>query len=824
MKELLRLETDRVLVIWRDVVERPPSAVPGSHAPGRVVITPRRPGLESVRTVVEGVVATPPAGSLRLFEQRDYAVYACVAGGARTVRIAHRDPGVELGLGSEDGWRSTFGRVNFGSQIGRTAFTVLVDDRPELDFELEVFPSKLDYATDYENLLAEVQGVLTGLAFEYLRATFQLGLTFQAPRPTELEWLLLLQHVAGDLEKALRFIAARPIRGLAREPRLVHASRIRRIDPAVRAAVRRGRGSGPLLRREGHAPVRARLVEHQARPALDTPEHRWLAERIRQCRRRIGQLLRVELARPSTERRRRTVGELRALEARLAGLAELPPLAAAEDPPPPGFASLQLMGAPGYGEAYRLCMILALGLRIEAGAFRLSVKDLSELYEYWCYLVVLGIVSEETGARIDPARLVAVKRSGLHIELQRGRPVTVAFDQAGARSIEVTYNRLFGGPDSLIPQRPDILITFRDGHWPAMHLVLDAKYRVEAAPEYLASNDVSGPPQDALNVLHRYRDAIFDEQSSEGRPLRSVVESVALFPSSAGPEPFKRSRLWRSIDRIGIGAIPLLPGNLALLREWLRKALARGGWELADHSPRHAAIERSHDWQAAAALPVLIGVLRASDPQQHLDWIRDTRMYYLPKTDTQSRQFAAAKVALYSPARITGGPEPGAPGAVTHVADVQAIDVVLRREIATPWPPTRPDQLQVCYQLGRVEPLARPIVNRDAAGGRGQRMSSHRWSSMLALGRARELRELLLETEPEWRLIETLRARGVQFTFDPLRPGLVDADNPKGRAWFEVDLRRVRYAGASGFAAEDGVHPARLLADIAQASAFLLGD
>jgi predicted component of viral defense system (DUF524 family) len=820
MRELLRLETDRVLMIWRDAGSKPPSSVPGTHTPGRVAITPRRPGLTSIGTVVEGIAMTLPVVPLRIFEQRDYAIYARVGGDARTVQITHRDPNIQLAIGSEDDGRNAFGRVNFGSQIGRTVFTVLVDARPELELELEVLPTKLDYETDYQQVLAEVQSVLTGLAFEYMRATFQLGLEVKAPSSTELEWLLLLQHVVGDLENALRFIAARPVRGLTREPRLVHASRIRRVDSTVRAAVRRGRGSGPWLQRDGHAPIRSRLAEHKARPTLDTPEHRWLAEQLRQCRRRIGHLLRVELTRPPSERRRRTVDELKALEARLARLLDLEPLAAAEDPPPSGFASLQLIGAPGYREAYRQCMVLTLGLRIEGGPFRLSVKDLSELYEYWCYLAVLRILSEETRSPIDPASLVAVKRSGLRVMLQRGHPTTVAFNQADARRVEVTYNREFKGSDLLISQSPDILITFRDGHWPAMHLVLDAKYRVDASPEYVENNDVPGPPQDALNVLHRYRDAIFDGQSPDARPLRSVVEAVALFPSSAGPEQFKQARLWRTLDRIGVGAIPLLPGNLELLREWLRKALARGGWELADRSPRHAAIERAHDWRVAASLPVLIAVLRPQDPQQHLDWIRGSRMYYMPKTDTQTRQFMAAKIALYSPARLASSP---GPGSVTHVADVQSIDVVARSEISTPWPPTRGDQLQVCYQLGPVEALEHPILNRDATG-RGQRMSSHRWSSMLALRRAREIRELLLETEPEWRLLETLRSRGAAFLFDPLRPGLVDTDNPRGRAWFEIDARRARYAGASGFAIQDSTHPARFVTDIEQACAFLLGE
>src|SRR5262249_13469094 len=150
MKELLRLETDRVLVIWRDAGRRPPSFVPGSDARGSVAITPRRPGLAAVTTVVEGTATALPVVPLRIVEQRDYAIYARALGDARTVQIAHRDPSIELAIGSEDDGRSAFGRVNFGSQIGRTVFTVIVDDRPEFELEFEVVPTKLDYATDYE--------------------------------------------------------------------------------------------------------------------------------------------------------------------------------------------------------------------------------------------------------------------------------------------------------------------------------------------------------------------------------------------------------------------------------------------------------------------------------------------------------------------------------------------------------------------------------------------------------------------------------------------------------------------------------------------------
>jgi len=81
----------------------------------------------------------------------------------------------------------------------------------------------------------------------------------------------------------------------------------------------------------------------------------------------------------------------------------------------------------------------------------------------------------------------------------------------------------------------------------------------------------------------------------------------------------------------------------------------------------------------------------------------------------------------------------------------------------------------------------------------GQRFSSHRWTTGLALDRARRLEELLLETEPEWRLFEALKAMGIFFQLNPGPVKLIDPDNPSGRVWFELDGCNIRYGGSSGY-------------------------
>lgn len=768
---------------------------------GRLVVRPLREGLVFGAGTWRCEVPDAVAGRVdditgpRLFEQTDYTV--SVRSREAAVSVEHCDPTLLRDLRSFDNGRMVHGIINFGAHVGRSEFSLRVGGQPEFDFEVEVFPTKLDYASDYEQLLAEVQEILTGLVLEYLRSTFRLGLESAVPRATHLEWFILLRHVVDDLERALRRVASHPQRALTREPLEVQAHRVRRPDTSLRRAVLREWGRGRVVHLAGGLAVPGKLRERRARPTLDTPEHRWLASQLIRIRWRLAWLRLEEAKRAAADRRNRTLSEIDTLERRIAAMAQLEPMAEAAGDPPPGFASLQLLSAPGYREAYRSCLILSLGLYLAGGPVRLSLKDLSLLYEYWCFLALLRLVAEEMGQAIPVHQLIAAEQRGLRVLLQRGIEHAVVFHARGGRKITVTYNPRFQGQSLLVPQQPDMVLTFDDPAWPTVRLVLDAKYRIDGSPEYIDRYGSPGPPDDAVNVLHRYRDAILELDTSVAHsagPKRTVVQAAALFPYREEiTGAFRRSRLWEALERLGVGALPLLPGDTEYLSQWLRATLRRGGWALADRAIPHGLHERAWDWRAAASEPVLVGVLRSGDEARHLAWIERERMYYTPRAKRQRRQYFTKWVAIYIPTALRR------PGAVTHWAEVRAVEVVRRGDIRTPWSARRDvGELQVLYRLGEVRKLLRPIENRDASAGRS-RFSTHRWTSRLAIDRATQLEELFLETEPEWRLYEDLQASGVRFYLEPASPVLPDPEDPSGRAWFVTDLGRVRYRGAAGF-------------------------
>ena len=278
------------------------------------------------------------------------------------------------------------------------------------------------------------------------------------------------------------------------------------------------------------------------------------------------------------------------------------------------------------------------------------------------------------------------------------------------------------------------------------------------------------------------------------RPKRSVIQGAALYPFREElPGQFDASRLREALQRLGVGALPMLPGDTQHVRSWLRQILREGGWALSDRATGHVATERADDWRVAASQAVLIGVLRGQEPEAHLRWVIAQRTYYTPLRPTQRRQLAARWVAIYSPTVVPEG------GAVRHIAEVEGIGIQRRSAIATPWAPGRNgDEFQVVFRLGPVITRSRPIENRNERG-RADPFRQHRWSTRLAFDRAQVIRELMLETEPEWRLYEELRQKRVSFDLRPREVRLQDEDDPQGRVWFVVGPLRARYAGAAGF-------------------------
>ena len=549
MPTQVSIDTDRVHVAWRGPfapAARGLAVTDAQGGPVAVLVSPAERGEPSDGR--DRAEADGQAAGLGFVEEGTYRVWAESRTG-EPVEVRHADPVVTAALEPERGGAVVTGFVRFGSHVGRTRFLVTVGGRVELGIEADVAPRKVTPAS-VDAMRDDVEAAWAGLPLQALRPTDEPHQPAAAVRASRSPaWLSLLRSSVETLDAALHAIARRPVSEIARRRRPVRASRVRRPDAAVRASARRAGGGIPEV-----------VEAHPARLTPDTAAHRWLGARLARAEARLRQLALALEARPDTLRHRALRDEVATLGRRIRRLAALDPFASAAAPEAPAVPPLALRRRPAYAAAYEAFRRLDGGLRRAEGDVRPSLLDLAGLYEAWCALTLVQTVAGVLQVT-PPAAPFGLVRTDAGVRLQRGRRSAVDLAGRGVR-VEIAYAPHFSDPRALLAQRPDLLLTVRGAR--THRVVLDAKYRRDDRPASVARYGVAAPPAEALGVLHRYRDAILGPDGASGW----IDGAVALFPP-ADLAGYASSRLWAGLATIGVGALPLAPGETAWLRRWL---------------------------------------------------------------------------------------------------------------------------------------------------------------------------------------------------------------------------------------------------------------
>ena len=140
-----------------------------------------------------------------------------------------------------------------------------------------------------------------------------------------------------------------------------------------------------------------------------------------------------------------------------------------------------------------------------------------------------------------------------------------------------TFNRRnsdeFGVHTATTEQRPDIVLNISrsDGKEILLTYLYDAKYRVisdNRLDRDIEQSDLDEmrelqggdyPPSDAINQMHRYRDAIYYGSDRRKHSSKEVIGGYILFPGRGDSETVAQRYYSSSVESVNIGAFPLLP-------------------------------------------------------------------------------------------------------------------------------------------------------------------------------------------------------------------------------------------------------------------------
>lgn len=455
------------------------------------------------------------------------------------------------------------GFINYKNEIGRSEIQIIykVDKETRaFRFGFEVLSTKLDYHEHWRTIVEDIEREYRMLSLDYMRRTFHGFSPDQNGEHPDIVWWSVFEGEQQKFIKACKSIIDRPRHRLHGEEVYLRADKLKQTPHNIEN----------------------RLAEHRKEPAYlyrveehilsnDTQENRFLKFALYQISKRYEDLRqRIEAVKTASDTMKAamlaTSESLKRLQhhpffrtiGRFKGINQ---------------ESMVLQKATGYSQVYRTWNLLRRAYSLNDGLYRLQTKDIATLYEIWCFIEVSHIVKEQLHLENEEVEhRNRMEMNGIFSwELGKGEHSRILFRKDGVELAELVYNPKNADKENdnvgmkdlvvpTVPQKPDIVLQLTKNDLQQgmkMTYLFDAKYRIDGKDK-----GVDVPPEDAINQMHRYRDAIYYKDYDANALKKEVIGGYILFPGDGEPNDVAASKFYKTIKEVNIGAFPLRPKDV----------------------------------------------------------------------------------------------------------------------------------------------------------------------------------------------------------------------------------------------------------------------
>lgn len=479
------------------------------------------------------------------------------------------------------------GFINYKNEIGRSEIQIIykVDKETRaFRFGFEVLSTKLDYHEHWRTIVEDIEREYRMLSLDYMRRTFHGFSPDQNGEHPDIVWWSVFEGEQQKFIKACKSIIDRPRHRLHGEEVYLRADKLKQTPHYIEN----------------------KLVEHRKEPAYlyrveqhilsnDTQENRFLKFALHQISKRYEDLRqRIEAVKTASDTMKSamlaTSETLKRLQhhpffrtiGRFKGISQ---------------ESMVLQKATGYSQVYRIWNLLRRAYSLNDGLYRLQTKDIATLYEIWCFIEVSHIVKAQL--HLDDEDVEHRNRMEINgifsWELGKGEHSRILFRKDGVELAELVYNPKNADKENdnvgmkdlvvpTVPQKPDIVLQLTKNDLQQgmkMTYLFDAKYRIDGKDK-----GVDVPPEDAINQMHRYRDAIYYKDYDANALKKEVIGGYILFPGDGEPNDVAVSKFYKTIKEVNIGAFPLRPKdveNRKLLENFIDELIHTKSYETIAH-------------------------------------------------------------------------------------------------------------------------------------------------------------------------------------------------------------------------------------------------
>ena len=555
--------------------------------------------------------------------------------------------------------------------------------RRESYVTFDVVSPKLDTKTDYKSLLREVNKEYENVIYRYLSITLQ---QFSRGRiNTDATWMAAFQGVVEDYVKNVKRVIQNPHSQIVNYRTSRKAEQIKCWTPAMEERYGEVEKEG---RQETHY-----FGYHEVRSTHDTMENRFVKYTLQRIGRRLSAVIATVLSSQQAELSARHRQMWTDYQHTLRKLQKHPFFKTVGRFEGMKQESLVLQSRQGYQQIYKDWLKLKRGIDLYNGAANIGTLQIWEIYELWCFIKMKKLVADAMG--IDPQKpaheqLVTEPRGTLlnpftnssleHIVAyrypqaeeqdteERKRQLAAHEGDVVTLHYQHTFNRTSGKDEygmgihtATTEQRPDIVLNIRKASGEIVLTYLyDAKYRVindKRLDKDLEEQDIAEmtdmpggdyPPTDAINQMHRYRDAIYYSKEHEPYRAKEIIGGYILFPGR-GSDAYIKNRFYSaSVDSVNIGAFPLLPNSDSLLRAHLDDILMKytaTDKHVAKAKPQRTLAYVTEEEKAGMMVDDLVMVAVASSEEKR-QWTFENLWYNVPLDKIADSPWNQAKYLL----------------------------------------------------------------------------------------------------------------------------------------------------------------------------------
>ncbi|MCP5498103.1 MAG: DUF2357 domain-containing protein [Leptospiraceae bacterium] len=621
------------------------------------------------------------------------------------------------------------GSFNLKNAVGYSTFYIQ-DSRGEEVFKLdtEIYPQKLEYKKDFQDMIYEITKIIYNLAFDYLQKTYT-GTKIDNKRSASLvEWRAILEVLFEALEKSIDQILKNPKSEIESKTRIREVSRVKKTSRGIhkwmlknQQFLNHGEGLGVNVSANVYA---TRLPETRKKISYNTFENRFVVWAINQILSKLDDL--TKYLKGTVTKKDAKEEELKMLKdfrQRLRRRLSVKILKDVDDFENQFHFSTVLTMAPGYKDFYHKYLLLRKALSVfDDDQFKMDFKDIATLYEYWCFLKIVQILKEDPKYNLVHNDLIKVKGSKFIVSLKEGAKSEFVFeDHSTKEQYHLFFNRSFS--TDTYSQRPDYSIQFKkDGYANPFWYVLDAKYRFNKDDNPEQGRSSYDAPDDAIGQLHRYRDAILHQMAVDVS-YKSAIKNLGgliLYPFPNDESEFKKNnKYFKSIEKVNIGALPLAPGKDTLFKSFIDKLFSTSP---ESHYERFLDYDKSNYTSFLKKLETIcvIGLMKEDDFEARKSFYLTKGMYNVRFIKNPNIALYKAKyIALYSPMSKE----------IIGYAPIKKIEIEERQTLekkGANWGMGQEDYAVLYFEPKSWKNLSQPFKGKPLSGG-------YRYTNLFAL-------------------------------------------------------------------------------------------